>query len=248
MNLNKEIINLKRDNQIDDSSIIKQKNKKQKINKLNIENENEKEININHVNNSIEIEKSTIIIPKSINISKIPKIVTNENEISNQKFFSFVLNGDIYNINKLLDSGNYDINMRENECGFTILHMACHEGLIEVAELILNNGGNMYLETDFGFTAFHIACQKGYLNIVKLLVEKGMDKSLKSKYGYTGSQLAKEYGNMKVFNFFTTSKICIVCNKPSKSRCSKCSTRYCSSECQLNDWKNHKKICKKNNF
>jgi hypothetical protein len=252
MNVNKEILNFKRDNKdhqntnINDDTFTKQKNKKQKI-KSNLNIENEKEINITHINNSIEIEKSTIIIPKSINISKIPTKISNENEISNEKFFMYILNGDIYNINKTLDSGIiYDINMKDSECGFTSLHMACHEGNIEVAQLILNNGGNMKLETDFGFTAFHLACQKGHLDIVKLLAEKGMDIHLKSKYGYSGTKLAKEYGHMNVNTYLTATKICIVCNKPARSRCSHCSTRYCSSDCQLIDWKKHKKICKKN--
>lgn len=37
---------------------------------------------------------------------------------------------------------------------------------------------------------------------------------------------------------------CKVCKKPSKDRCSRCKTaRYCSRECQVSDWRTHKKTC-----
>ena len=39
---------------------------------------------------------------------------------------------------------------------------------------------------------------------------------------------------------------CSVCGKESTSRCSKCKTvYYCSRECQLRDWPNHKQSCNK---
>src|SRR6266536_2388050 len=39
---------------------------------------------------------------------------------------------------------------------------------------------------------------------------------------------------------------CYVCQKLTKTRCSKChQTYYCSEECQKIDWKEHKKSCKK---
>ena len=37
---------------------------------------------------------------------------------------------------------------------------------------------------------------------------------------------------------------CAVCNTPTTTRCSQCNmVRYCSRECQKQDWKKHKKIC-----
>ena len=39
--------------------------------------------------------------------------------------------------------------------------------------------------------------------------------------------------------------ICNVCSKPTIKKCGKCGlARYCRTECQRSDWKNHKKICK----
>ncbi|RLU18456.1 hypothetical protein DMN91_008813 [Ooceraea biroi] len=41
-------------------------------------------------------------------------------------------------------------------------------------------------------------------------------------------------------------KRCFSCQEPSKKRCSKCKEAwYCSRQCQVKDWENHKKICDK---
>lgn len=34
---------------------------------------------------------------------------------------------------------------------------------------------------------------------------------------------------------------CIICDKPTKLKCSVCAVPYCSKECQIKDWKSHKK-------
>ncbi|XP_011159606.2 zinc finger MYND domain-containing protein 10 [Solenopsis invicta] len=40
------------------------------------------------------------------------------------------------------------------------------------------------------------------------------------------------------------AKKCLVCQEASKKRCSKCKEAwYCSRECQVKDWENHKNIC-----
>lgn len=40
-------------------------------------------------------------------------------------------------------------------------------------------------------------------------------------------------------------RVCAWCNEPSGDRCGGCKlTSYCSKECQKNDWKTHKHICK----
>ncbi|KIJ23189.1 hypothetical protein M422DRAFT_276283 [Sphaerobolus stellatus SS14] len=37
---------------------------------------------------------------------------------------------------------------------------------------------------------------------------------------------------------------CVVCNTPVRRGCERCETRYCSQECQRQDWPNHKRVCK----
>lgn len=38
-------------------------------------------------------------------------------------------------------------------------------------------------------------------------------------------------------------KLCGNCQKPAHQKCQKCFVKYCCRECQLADWKKHKKIC-----
>ena len=38
--------------------------------------------------------------------------------------------------------------------------------------------------------------------------------------------------------------VCVVCNAPSSKKCSGCRlARYCSRECQMQDWQEHKTHC-----
>ena len=38
---------------------------------------------------------------------------------------------------------------------------------------------------------------------------------------------------------------CTVCGRPTTKKCGKCGlARYCKTQCQRGDWKDHKKICK----
>jgi hypothetical protein len=42
-----------------------------------------------------------------------------------------------------------------------------------------------------------------------------------------------------------TVDICVVCSKPATSRCSRCkAVSYCSKQCQVENWKQHKDLCK----
>jgi hypothetical protein len=43
----------------------------------------------------------------------------------------------------------------------------------------------------------------------------------------------------------TNEPLCLSCNKPGTLRCSSCSNaRYCSTDCQKRDWKQHKAVCR----
>ena len=39
-------------------------------------------------------------------------------------------------------------------------------------------------------------------------------------------------------------KLCIVCQKPTASRCSECKTAYCNIKCQREDWPKHRLVCR----
>ena len=46
----------------------------------------------------------------------------------------------------------------------------------------------------------------------------------------------------------TKSSLCAICNFDANLQCSRCKlVKYCSKQCQTNDWALHKKSCKSNN-
>lgn len=72
----------------------------------------------------------------------------------------------------------------------------------------------------------------------------------KSECTKTCLKIVKELYNNQLFikanNNYVKASICYSCNQPYEKlfRCSKCCvSRYCSKECQANDWPEHKKIC-----
>ena len=51
--------------------------------------------------------------------------------------------------------------------------------------------------------------------------------------------------NNTTTDFKTDTTACILCSKEAKSQCSRChKVRYCSRECQMDHWKEHKSLCK----
>jgi len=55
--------------------------------------------------------------------------------------------------------------------------------------------------------------------------------------------IMKLYGS-DVFDCFDDDPKCAACGEPASHRCSKCKNEwYCSRECQLSRWKEHKKLC-----
>ena len=57
------------------------------------------------------------------------------------------------------------------------------------------------------------------------------------------SQPTNEDG-VKIIGDMVITYHCRVCDGPGKNKCGKCKTvRYCSRECQISDWDDHKQIC-----
>ena len=56
------------------------------------------------------------------------------------------------------------------------------------------------------------------------------------------------FDGMRPFDLFFCQRCrfqCKVCNKTSTNNCAKChSVQYCSKQCQLADWPNHKRLCR----
>ena len=69
---------------------------------------------------------------------------------------------------------------------------------------------------------------------------------------FKSADLKKEYEilsdayNLDNVEYFMEDPSCAACGKEATKRCSKCKSEwYCSKECQIKRWKNHKEMCKK---
>ena len=77
---------------------------------------------------------------------------------------------------------------------------------------------------------------------IKTLLKKGVIKQDDKNGFIIVSSKSKEEKLMKILLL----KVCVVCKKESKHKCSKCgSVRYCCKEHQVENWKEHKKYCGK---
>ena len=65
--------------------------------------------------------------------------------------------------------------------------------------------------------------------------------------GYIGDVNAETASTAVILamcNLTSDELICKVCGKVARQKCGRCvSVRYCSRECQVQDWKTHKPVC-----
>ena len=71
----------------------------------------------------------------------------------------------------------------KNRLGDTPLHLACGEGLDEIASLLLQQGADTDAANDSGYKPIHCAAESGQLAVVRLLVEAGVDPDSVTMHG-----------------------------------------------------------------
>ena len=64
-----------------------------------------------------------------------------------------------------------------NKFSESIVHMACRRGSFEIAEFVLNNGGDCNIVDDYGRTPLHDACWRSEprFDVVTLLLDQNLD-------------------------------------------------------------------------
>ena len=151
--------------------------------------------------------------------------------------------------------------------------MSSQKGHLEVVTLLLAKGAKVNEATNDGGTPFLAGSQYGHQEVVKLLLAKGakVDKAMNDgrtvlfSSRQTGhKEVAKllmangrkavqaekkeEEGGKEEGNTKKAARVCENCDKEASKmqKCSRCRlVRYCSQNCQLADWKEHKKTWKK---
>ncbi|XP_063923686.1 uncharacterized protein LOC135137861 [Zophobas morio] len=99
------------------------------------------------------------------------------------------------NIIQLLLKKGMDVNARKKK-GTTALQIACLEGILENANLLLDSGACIHITDDDNNNAFHYASASKKVNrdIIKLLFKKGIDVNAPNKSGVTALHIACQGG------------------------------------------------------
>jgi ankyrin repeat protein len=156
--------------------------------------------------------------------------------------------GHVHVIRALAEHGA-DLNTPNND-GTTPVYIAAQEGHVEVIKVLVKHGADMNTPKDDGGTPVLAAAHRGHADVIKLLYKLGADMKLDSTQ-FSMKQLAQDENNTKALQRINKilnklNSNCELCGSSSKRLkvCSKCEkVRYCSRECQVQDYKKHKKEC-----
>ena len=124
--------------------------------------------------------------------------------------------------------------------------LACMGGHVDTARLLIDSGADVNAKrTSDGVTVLIAACLGGHVDTAKLLVDRGASVSPLTL------MVAQVAGKTEVVQYLDSLVLCDNCLKTSSNmkRCKGCNiAKYCSRDCQANDWKvRHKAQCNKPN-
>lgn len=102
--------------------------------------------------------------------------------------------GDLFAMHCFLWKGA-DVNAKKDDYyGRTPLHWAAIDGQVDVAELLIARGADVYAKSYAGSTPLHHAASSGDAEVAELLIEKGADVNAKNNRGHTPLHWAANEG------------------------------------------------------
>ena len=113
---------------------------------------------------------------------------------SNDLWFNAARKGYTKLIKLLIKYGDVDVNKQDNR-GYTALHLASLYGYKDCVELLIKSGGNLNKQCNNDWTALHWASRYGYKDCVELLIKSGADLNKQDIYGYTSLHEASRNGH-----------------------------------------------------
>ncbi|EAY07676.1 hypothetical protein TVAG_273600 [Trichomonas vaginalis G3] len=101
-----------------------------------------------------------------------------------EKAFYYAVSSNSTVMVELLVSHGADVNFRENNTGFSMLHIACLNCNIKVVEILISHGININDNEDVrGFTPLVIASMMHYKEIAEFLLSHGASTNIQDKNG-----------------------------------------------------------------
>ena len=139
-------------------------------------------------------------------IKKVKSLLSEKEKINvhrldeNLTLFHVVRKGNADIVKILLSLG---INVNEKGIGFTLLHVACEEGNLPIAEILLENGADIdAIDVVLKWTSLDIAVWKENTSIVKLLLKNGCKTHVRDFEGMTALEMAMKEHYIDVVKLF----------------------------------------------
>ena len=105
--------------------------------------------------------------------------------------------GDIGTVRELLEKGA-NVNMKDNESGWTPLMSAAFSGNIDIVKLLIKKGSRVNAQDKFSWTPLMIASRSGHADIARVLLDAGADVNAKTGTGYTSLMAASKQGHADI--------------------------------------------------
>ena len=98
----------------------------------------------------------------------------------------------------LLAEGDFDLEARRSQYGFTPLLVAAFEGHVEMVELLVEHGADIEAGDDWGDTPLNVSAWNGKHDVVEKLIELGAILEVENSSGHTALNHAKNQGHEEV--------------------------------------------------
>ncbi|XP_005375061.1 PREDICTED: 2-5A-dependent ribonuclease [Chinchilla lanigera] len=119
---------------------------------------------------------------------------------NNHPLINAVENEDVSQIKQLLETGT-DVNVQEEQGGWTPLHNAVQRGRKDIVEMLLHYGADPRQRKKNGATCLIIAGIEGYVELLRFFLSKGADVNEYDANGFTAFMEAAWHGNVEALRF-----------------------------------------------